>query len=294
MAKFSPTEAVFAGVRFAKARPATILIWSAYLLVVLAVASIAMFDIGGDSMTALVIAAQGANPDPAQLMKLMQDVGPASLFAGLLITVFGAVLSAAILRVRLTPGPHPWAGLRLGEDELRLLGATLLSVAVVLALELVLGLVAGLAAGVGVPPIVALIPGLLLILAAQVRLSLAGVVSQAERKVSIPRAVRLTRKGFWRLLGAYVLLAAVALVALFLLTVMFAFLMGAAAMAMGGGVNQLALVLQGHFAGLNPLLLLLYIASNLAQVWLAVVVLCVFHSIGVDAYRAALSESDPS
>ena len=39
MAKFSPTEAVFAGFRFAKARPATILIWSAYLLVVTAVAS---------------------------------------------------------------------------------------------------------------------------------------------------------------------------------------------------------------------------------------------------------------
>ena len=45
MAKFSPTDAVFAGFRFARERPATILIWAAYLLVAIAVTSIAMFDI---------------------------------------------------------------------------------------------------------------------------------------------------------------------------------------------------------------------------------------------------------
>ena len=290
MAKFSPTEAVFAGFRFAKARPATILIWSAYLLVVTAVASIAMFDIGGDSLTALVIASQGSNPNPAQLTKLMQEAAPAFLFAGLLSIVFGAVLSTAILRVRLTPGPHAWGGLRLGGDELRLLAATLLTVGVVLALEVGVGLVVGLLADVGAPAALALIPGLLLILAVMVRLSLAGVVSQAEGKVALSRSIRLTRNSFWRLLGAYVVLAGIALVVLFLVIIMFTMLMGAATMAMGGGVNQLALALRGDFAGLNPVLVLLYIASNLAQVWLAVVVLCVFHSIGVDAYKAAVAE----
>jgi hypothetical protein len=290
MAKFSPTEAVFAGFRFAKARPATILIWSAYLLVVMAVASIAMFDIGGDSMTSLAIASQGANPDPAQLMKLMQEAAPAFLFAGLLSIVFGAVLSTAILRVRLTPGPHPWGGLRLGGDELRLLAATLLSVGVVLALEVGVGLAIGLLADFGAPPALALVPGLLLILAVQVRLSLAGVVSQVEGKVALGRSIRLTRKSFWRLLGAYVVLAGIALVVLFLMIIMFSMMMGAAAMAMGGGVNQLALALQHNFTEMNPVLVLLYIASNLAQVWLAVVVLCVFHCIGVDAYKAAVAE----
>jgi hypothetical protein len=290
MAKFSPTEAVFAGFRFAKARPATILIWSAYLLVVMAVASIAMFDIAGDSMTALVIASQAANPDPAQLMKLMQEAAPASLFAGLLITVFGAVLSAAILRVRLTPGPHPLGGLRLGEAELRMLAATVLSLAVILVLEVGVGLAIGLLADVGAPPALALLPGLLLILAVQVRLSLAGVVSQAEGKVAIGRSIRLTRQNFWRLLGAYALLAGIALVVLFLLIIMFAMLMGAASMAMGGGLNVATLAMQHNFSELNPVLVLLYIASNLAQVWLTVVVLCVFNCVGVDAYKAAVAE----
>ena len=290
MAKFSPTEAVFAGFRFAKARPATILIWSAFLLVVMAVASIAMFDIGGDSMTALVIASQAANPEPAQLMKLMQDVAPASLFASLLITVFGAVLSAAIVRVRLTPGPHPWGGLRLGEAELRMLAATLLSTAVILALEVGVSLAIGLLADMGAPPVLALLPGLLLILALLVRLSLAGVVSQVEAKVAISRSIRLTRGIFWRLLGAYVLLAGIALVVLFLLVIMFAMLMGAASMAMGGGLNVMTLAMQHNFTEMNPVLVVLYIASELAQVWLAVVVLCVFHCIGVEAYKAAVAE----
>ncbi len=291
MAKFSPTEAVFAGFRFAKDRPATILIWSAYLLVACALASVAMFDIGGDSMTALVIASQGANPDPAQLMKLMQEVAPASMFAGLLITIFGAVLSTAILRVRLKPGPHAWGGLRLGGEELRLLAATVLSLGVLLLLEMAVGLLVGSMAGVGVPPAAALILGFLLILAVQIRLSLAGVVSQAEGRVDLIRAIRLTRKSFWRLAGAYALMTGIALVALFLLTVMFAFLMGAPSMAMGGGVNLATLAMQHDFSALNPVLVLLYIASNLAQVWLAVVLMCVFHCIGVDAYVSALTEA---
>jgi hypothetical protein len=250
-----------------------------------------MFDIGGDSLTSLVIAVQGANPDTAKLIKLWQDAAPAFLFAWLLVTVFGAVLSTAILRVRLTPGPHPWGGLRLGGDELRLLAATLLSVGAVLVLDVGVGLAEGLLADVGVSPAVAVIPGLLLILALQVRLSLAGVVSQVEGRVDIGRALRLTRKGFWRLAGAYVLMGAITLVVVFLMIVMFALITEAAAMAMGGGgVNQLALALKGDLMGLNPVIALLSIASNLAQVWLAVVVLCIFHSIGVDAYRAAVAE----
>lgn len=291
MAKFSPTEAVFGGFRFAKERPATILIWSAYLLLTLAVASVAMFDIGGDSLTSLIIASQGANPDPAQLLKLMQDVGPALMFSGLLMMVFGAVLCTAILRVRLTPGPHGWGGLRLGGDELRLLGATVLVIAVLLVLEVLVGTAAGLLVSVGVPPLAALAPGFLLILAAQVRLSLVGVISQAEGRISLARSIRLTAKPFWGLLGAYVLLLAITLVILFLLTIVFAALMGAAAVAMGGGVNQLTLALQHNLTDLNPVLAGLYIASNLAQVWLGVVALTVWLCVGVDAYRAFSGET---
>ena len=290
MARFSPTDAVFAGFRFARERPATILVWAAYLLVVLAVVSVAMFDIGGDSLTSLAIAAQGANPDPNQLAKLMVQLAPASLFAELLIVVFGSVLATAVLRVRLTAAPHPWGGLRLGGDELRMLAATALVMACVFCLSLAAGIVGDLAGGVGVPALVPLGLGLLLSLAVQVRLSLVGVICQAEGRISLPRSIRLTKGMFWRLLGAYVLLAAITLVILFLLAVIFAALIGAAAVATGGGVDQMALALQGRFADLNPLLAGLYVVSNLAQVWVIVVFVTVFQSVAVDAYKAALIE----
>ena len=78
MARFLPTDAVFSGFRFVKQRPAMVLIWAAYLMVLMALASVAMFSIGGDALTSLMIAAQGSNPDPAKLVKLMQQVAPAS------------------------------------------------------------------------------------------------------------------------------------------------------------------------------------------------------------------------
>lgn len=290
MVRFSPTDAVFAGFRFIKERPATILVWAAYLLVVLGVASLAMFDLGGDALTSLVIATQGDKPDPNQLIKLMEQVAPASLFAELLITVFGAVLATAMLRVRLTPGPHAWGGLKLGGDELRMLGATLLVMIGVFCLSMAVGILSDVVGSFGGPVLIPFVLGLLLVLAVQVRLSLVGVVAQAEGRISLPRSIQLTKGMFWRLLGAYVLLAAITLVILFLLAVIFTALVGAAAMATGGGVNQMALALQGRFADINPLLAGIYIVSNLAQVWVIVVFLGVFQSVAVDAYKHALVE----
>src|SRR5215469_10416727 len=98
MARFSPTDAVFAGFRFVRERPATLLVWAAYQLVATVVASVAMLGIGGDSLTALGIAVRASNPDPQQLLKLIDEVLPATLFGGLVMLVFGAVLSTAILR----------------------------------------------------------------------------------------------------------------------------------------------------------------------------------------------------
>jgi len=291
MAKFSPTEAVFTGFRFVRERPATLLIWSGFLLVVIAVAVAAMFDLGGDQMTALVTASQSGTFDPAQISKLSQDLLPASAFGLLLVVVFGAVLATAILRVYLRPGPHPWGGIRFGEDELRLLGAGALVICVLFFAELLVGLAAGLAANAGVPAAPVIAVGFLLIMALQVRLSLAPVVSLTEKKISLARSWALTAKGFWSLLGAYVLLLAITLVILVLIGILFSALMTAAAMATGGGVNQIALALAHNFDHLNPLLVGLYALMNLAQVWLGMVVMAVSLAVGAEAYKAFAAET---
>ncbi|MGZ3371502.1 MAG: hypothetical protein ACXWK1_21200 [Caulobacteraceae bacterium] len=292
MARFSPTDAVFAGFRFARERPAALLVWAGYLLVVIAVASVAMVDIGGDSLRALGIAARGANPDPQQLIKLTSDALPATMFAFLLTVVFGAILSAAILRVRMSPGPHPWGGLRLGGEELRLLGAKLLVLAAAFVVEVVISVFAAALEGVGVPALATMTAGLVLLMAPlMIRLSLAGVVSQAEGRLNPARSFQLTGPLFWRLLGAYVLLGAIMLVVLVLVTIIFTALIGAAALGGGGDMDQMAMaLLQGRFADLNPLVVTIYVVWSLVRVWVAVVTTVVFLSISVASYDAALRE----
>ena len=113
MSNFSPTEAVFAGFRFARARPAALLIWAAYYLVVLAVALFALFDLAGDKMLQLMALQKAGAADPGPMLAIMDDISPALGFAALLMMVFGAVMRAAVLRAYLEPGKiHPWAGLR--------------------------------------------------------------------------------------------------------------------------------------------------------------------------------------
>jgi len=289
MAKFSPTEAVFAGFRFVRERPATLLIWSAFLLVVLALALVAMFDLGGDQMTALVQASQAVPFDPALITKLSQDIFPASAFALLLTVVFGSVLVTAILRVRLESATHPWGGLRFGGDELRVLGANVMVILAVFLAETLVGMAADLGARVGVPPAAALAVGFLLIVGLQVRLSLTPVVAMVEKRIVLGRSWTLTGKGFWSLLGAYILLLAIVLVILFLIVILFSALMASVALA-GGRGNPLAILLANDFGGLNVVVVALYAVMNLAQVWLSMVLLAVCLSVNVDAYKAFVSE----
>jgi hypothetical protein len=290
MARFSPTDAVFAGFRFARERPGSLLVWASYLLVALTVASIAMVDIGGQSLTSLAIAVQGSDPDPQQLAKLMQEVLPATLFFSLLMLVFGAVLSTAILRVRMTPGPHPWGGLRLGGDELKLLAAKVLALASAFVVWILISAVVVALGGDPLAAALGLIVGLaLLMVPLMIRLSLAGVVSQIEGRVTPVRSFQLTKPLFWRLLGAYVLLAAIMLVIMVLLAIIFAALLAVT----GGTFQQVMLtLLQGRYGDLSPLAIVVFVLSRLATFWVAVVATVVFLSITVDAYDAALREQN--
>jgi len=285
MAKFSPTDAAFAGFRFARQRPATLLIWSAYLMVVVAVALLALFDLGGDSMTNLVTASQTGSFDVAQFTKLSDDLLPASFFCLLLMVVFGAVLSTAILRVYCQPGAHPWGGLKFGGDELRLLGASVMVLAALFLADSLLGLVAGVAGTAGIPAAPILLLGFLLVLALQVRLSLATVVSMTEKRISLARSWLLTGKHFWSLLGAYVLLIAITLVMLVLIAIVFGALMALVAMA-GGGGNPVAMLMTHDFQGLNPIMVGLYTLMNLAQIWVGLMFMVGALAIGVEAWRA--------
>lgn len=287
MAKFSPTDAVFEGFRFARSHPAALLIWAAFLLVVLTVASLALFDLGGASMTGLVAATQAKTPNPTVILNLMSDLAPASAFALLLCLVFGAVLVTAMLRVFLKPGPHSWGGLRLGGEELRMLAVVMAILAVNQGAEILAIVAAQIAASASSAlALTVFIAGNGLILALNVRISLAPVVAMAENRISLPRAFALTRGRFWPLLLAYLLLGVIMLVILALVMMLFGALMAAAATVGGGGVSQLAFALQHNYQDINPVMLLLYVLVNFAQVWVSIVALTASLAIAAQAYKA--------
>jgi hypothetical protein len=280
-------EAVFAGFRFVRARPATILIWSAFLLVVMTVAQLALLDLGGDQMTALTLVAQSPKPDFKHLVDLTQGLLPAMAFALLLTVVFGAVLVTAILRAYLETGPQTWGGLRLGGDELRVLGVGLLMLLSVLCAQNFL-LVVVVAASAVVPAL--LLPGALLsyalVLFLGVRLSLAPMIALIENRTTLMRTWLMTRNAFWPLLGAYALLTVIMLVVMVLVLMAFGGLLAATAAATGGGLSHLIFALRQHnFQDVNPLVLGIEVLMNLAQVWVAVVFLAVSLAVGVEAYR---------
>jgi hypothetical protein len=285
-------DAVAAGFRFVRSRPATLLIWSAYLLVVLTVASLALLDLGGDEMMSLMAASQSATPDFHRVADLMQDLLPAAGFFLLLIVVFGAVLVTAVLRVYLSLGAHSWGGLRLGGEELRLLGIGVLMVLAVLSADVLLNFLAALAAyQFNAPPAPILLVGYFVLCGLMVRLSLAPVIGMIEDRISLRRSWLMTGRAFWRLLGAYLMIAVITAIILALVMMIVGGLMTVAAAASGGGLGQLLSALRRNYQEVNPVILALNVLMNLAMVWIAVVFVTVGLAVGVEAYRALASET---
>lgn len=135
--------------------------------------------------------------------------GPLLLMMVLLLVVM-TVVWAAVFRAVLFPEQSRFAYLRLGMDELRLLGCVLVLLIAFYLLMLVSGIVlailgaavmgvGGAAGGVVAVALAALVLSLWL----GTRFSLAGPLTILERKIIIGRSWRMTRGNFWRLLGAY-------------------------------------------------------------------------------------------
>jgi len=127
-----------------------------------------------------------------------------------LLLVVMTVVWAAVFRAVLFPEQSRFAYLRLGMDELRLLGCVLVLLIAFYLLMLVSGIVlvilgaavmgmGGAASGVITIALAALVLSLWL----GTRFSLAGPLTILERKIIIGRSWRMTRGNFWRLLGAY-------------------------------------------------------------------------------------------
>ena len=208
----SATEAAFEGFRVVRRKPTVVAWWALAYLVLFAVA----FALAGPSLIEVMTIADtmnAANPSPADMQRLgAAYAGLAWLLpAGLL---FGAVLNTAIARAVLRPEEGRLGYLRLGADEFRVLGATLLltlaGAAITLLAAFAAGLLVGLAsfAGQAVAWLVGLLAGaavLALVVFLAIRFSLVIPATFTDKRMAFKESWRATKGVFWPLLGMAVI-----------------------------------------------------------------------------------------
>jgi hypothetical protein len=216
MSRFSASDAALEGFRVIREHPRLIAGWAVFnLLALVAMVVLTVIVL----LTVGLAAGGGASAAAAQVSGAVGGVvGALGAF------LIQAMVVAALYRVLLRPDEPGFLYLRLGPDELRILGVWLILIvaAVPIVGLAVLGVSAAAQAGFGAAVLVGLALGVGVLLLAQ-RFVLATVISFAERRIRVIEAWRLTRGHTWSLLGmnllAGCLAALVAIVAWILLFV---------------------------------------------------------------------------
>lgn len=211
---FNATESAFEGFRLARRAPLAILAWAGAYVVFFAV----FFAVAGGSLVNIINLAQqieqSAEPSMEDLAVVFRAYGSMMVLALPLSILFSAVLTAAVARSVIRPEDKRFGYLRLGRDELRILGATLivalLMFGVVMVGTTVVSALIGLAAAMSAPFLIlpAVLAGLALAAACvwlAVRLCLVAPMTFAEQKIAIKESWAMTKGRFWPLLGMAVL-----------------------------------------------------------------------------------------
>lgn len=215
----SPADAALSLFPLARAHPRFVVkfaAWSGLLAVVQSVA--VQFSGLGAAMNVIAALDSRAGTSPQGYTdKVMAELAKVDLTVllpvNLVLVVAGVVLSAMALRKTVRNEEAPGTGLMFGRDELALLMANLVILGVMLVGFVLLGaLFQGL---IMVSAAFAILLPVVLILAlvlALGRLGLWGVVTIANGRSSIRETWAISRKGFWGLIGAYLLWGVIGLV----------------------------------------------------------------------------------
>lgn len=204
------------GVRLVRTQPQIVAIWAALYLAAMVVGMVVMRP----WMTAMMAFQQQAAADAAAGIKT-PPVLPAEWFGWLFLfelafLVLVVIAFAAVVRAVMRPSGDRFAYLRLGMDELRLIGllfifgiAAVVAEVVAMFVIVLVSVVAALVVGQAVATVIAVILAVVLFCGAiyvEVRLSLAGALTVIRGRIVIRDAWRVTRGRFWTLFGVYALL----------------------------------------------------------------------------------------
>ena len=218
---FPATDCAFEGFRLTRRAPVAVLCWAAAYAIFI---GLLFLLVGRHFVTVLSVItemqAQGqTEPSPEDVERLMQAYGVIIAWAMPLGLLFSAVISTAIARSVIRPDDRKFGYLRLGKDELRVLGASLIVSLIIFAASFVGFMVVGMAAaGAMALPALWLVVVLLslaiigLLIWLSVRLSLVVPATFAEGRIVVKQAFALTgQKVFWPLLGMAIIAGVMAM-----------------------------------------------------------------------------------
>ena len=245
MSGFSASEAALEGFRVTRENPRAFGAWIIVSFVISILGALVTVMMPPEVRHAMETLRADETPTAAQLGDTLIAVAPI-LVLGLAIQ---SVMAAAVYRLIFRHDDTRFGYLRLGADELRLMGLTLIYIG------LFMGLMVGITVGTAIVAALAAFAGqgaayfmggvaylfsLGLVVYVLVRLSLAPVATFAERRLAVFESWSLTRGQFWRLFGAYVLALVCIVVVGFLALVVFTGVAGVIVLLTGGQLTDLS------------------------------------------------------
>lgn len=190
--------------------PLVMLCWAVFSLVMLPLLGL-LAKLVLSEQQRLDMAQRQASADPRDILDMVSQLGGVMVLLIMLALVLGAILSAAIMRAVLHPEQKRLAYLRIGREELRLLGVSLITWAAALVVTIIPGGVVALGAallgGTAAAGWFTFFGGLTVIgLSTWVAVRLSMLAPHAFTAGHIdPRAAWLLTHGqFWRLLGLFI------------------------------------------------------------------------------------------
>ncbi len=285
---FSATDSAMEGFRLARRKPGVLFIWALYLIVTVVVLGVAFFSVAGPGLTQFAQESRSPTIDPATMFARMAPIFGGVLVAIPIAAVMFTVLVAAVYRAVLRPEQPGLAYLRLGGDELRMIGVMIalffiLAVPYYIAVALVGA--ASRAIGNGQPSPLVSILGTLVVLCVyiwiRVRMSLALAITVGERKMRVFESWRLTKGRFWPLLGMYLLVVVFAIAAFIVMYILILIL----ALLGFGGMAQLAHPTPESLAAAAPLAIVAGLVAAVIYLVGLTLILTLSYAAQARAYR---------
>ncbi|ALL12682.1 hypothetical protein [Caulobacter henricii] len=262
MTALSPINAALEGVRTMRRHPVVVLAWAGFSLVMLPLLGL-LAKIVLSEQDRMNLALRPSSADPREILDFVSRLGGVMVLLILLALVLGAILSAAIMRSVLHPEDRRFAYLRLGREELRLLGVSVITWAAALMVTIipggVLALGTALLAETPIGGWFTFLGGLTVIgLSTWVAVRLSLLAPHAFLSGHIdPRAAWLVTHGqFWRLLATI----AVVIVLCVLMSILGATVSSLVGALIAGGLED---PIAGGAAASHPRLILALLANLL-------------------------------